>query len=303
MRKFRLALVVAETNEYQHEQTKVSQALAPQLDIELEVVPIEDDAITQSQKILNLLQRRPEARPNGILFEPAGTPLAQAARLAASAGVGWVVLNREADYLTSLRQSFPKTPMFSVSTSHIEVGRIQGAQIRALLPLRGTVLLIQGPSTNLAATLRTTGMESTKPASVDVHTIRGRWSELSGYTAAKAWLALSSSPQLGVKVVAAQNDAMALGACKAFHESTAAGSRPSWLDVAFIGCDGLPEVGQAAVRQGLLAATVVIPPNAGTALEALVKALRTGVQPPEIILTTPTSHPPANSLKPIAAAQ
>jgi ABC-type sugar transport system substrate-binding protein len=299
MRNLRLALIVAETNEYQREQTKVARVVAQQLGVELEIVAIADNAIVQSQVILKLLQSSEEARPSGILFEPAGTPLAQAAQLAASSGIGWVVLNRQAEYLASLRQSFPKTPMFSVSTSHTDVGRIQGEQIRSLLPRGGTVLLIQGPSTNLAAVQRTTGMELAKPTSVEVRTLRGQWTELSGFKAASAWLKLSSSQQLGVKVVAAQNDAMVLGAHKAFQEFKGEGNKGSWLDVTFIGCDGLPAVGQAAVRQGLLAATVVTPPNAGQALEALVKALQTGHQPAETILTTPTSHPPAGSLKPI----
>lgn len=301
MRKLRLALIVAETNEYQREQTKAARGAAEQLGVELEILAIEDDAIVQSQQILKLLHSPAETRSEGILFEPAGTPLAQAAQLAASLGVGWAVLNREADYIASLRKSFPKSPMFSVSTSHADVGRIQGEQIRSLLPRGGTVLLIQGPSSNLAAAQRTTGMELAKPASVEVRTIRGQWSELSGYKAASAWLKLSSSQQLGVKVVAAQNDAMALGARKAFQKMKDEGNRGSWLDVAFIGCDGLPAVGQSAVQEGLLAATVVIAPNAGMALEAMVKALRTGVQPAETISIAPTSHPPASSLRPIGS--
>ena len=301
MRKLRLALIVAETNEYQREQTKAAVGVARQLGVELEILAIEDDAIVQSQRILKLLQSPAETRCEGILFEPVGTPLAQAAQLAASVGVGWVVLNRGADYIAALRTSFPKTPMFSVSTSHTDVGRIQGEQIRSLLPNGGTVLLIQGPSSNLAAAQRTTGMELAKPASVEVHSIRGHWSELSGYKAANAWLKLSSSQQLGVRVVAAQNDAMALGARKAFQEMKEGGKRGSWLDVAFIGCDGLPAVGQSAVHKGLLAATVVIPPNAGTALEAMVRALRTGVQPAETMFVAPASHPPASSLKPLGS--
>ena len=134
MRTLKLVLIVAETNEYQREQTKAAHAVAQQLGIDLKIVSIADDAIEQSQQILNLLQAPAGARPDGVLFEPVGTALAQPARLAASTGVGWVVLNREADYLSSLRLSFPKSPMFSVTTSHSEVGRIQGEQIGALDP-------------------------------------------------------------------------------------------------------------------------------------------------------------------------
>ena len=298
MGTLKLVLIVAETNEYQREQTKAAHAVAQQLGIDLKIISIADDAIEQSQQILNLLQATAGARPDGVLFEPVGTALAQPARLAASTGVGWVVLNREADYLSSLRVSFPKSPMFSVTTSHSEVGRIQGEQIGALIPKGGTVLLIQGPSSNNAAAQRYSGMELARPKSVEVRTLRGHWSEDSGYKAASAWLKLSTSQQLDVKVVAAQNDAMALGAHKAFQEDTVAKSREQWLNIAFIGCDGLPGVGQAAVQQGILAATVMIPANAGVALDALVKSLRTGIQPSETIFTTPESYPPVTTLKP-----
>ncbi len=298
MATLRVALIAAETNEYQREQTKAARAAAQQLGIELKIVNIEDNAIEQSQQILTLLQAPVGSRPQGILFEPVGTALAQPARLAASSGVGWVVLNREADYLSSLRESFPKSPMFCVTTSHTEVGRIQGEQIRALLPKGGTVLLIQGPSSNNAAAQRYSGMESAKPASVEVRTVRGHWSEDSGYKAANGWLKLSTSQQLGVKVVAAHNDAMALGAYKAFQEDFGAGRLEAWHDVAFLGCDGLPTVGQSAVQQGILAATVVIPANTGVALEALAKSFRNGMQPLETIFTTPESYPPVTSLKP-----
>ena len=65
---------------------------------------------------------------------------------------------------------------------------------------------------------------------------------------------------------------MALGARKAFEEMGDQ-HRDRWLSLPFLGCDGMPATGQAWVRQGLLAATVVIPPNAGVAVEMLAKAL------------------------------
>jgi hypothetical protein len=54
---------------------------------------------------------------------------------------------------------------------------------------------------------------------------------------------------------------MALGARRAFDELTTGAEHDHWLSLPFIGCDGLPKSGQAAVRRGLLEATVVIPAN------------------------------------------
>jgi len=48
------------------------------------------------------------------------------------------------------------------------------------------------------------------------------------------------------------------------------------MNVPFLGCDGLPGTGQTLSAPALLTATVVIPPNAGTAIEAVVSAIQTG---------------------------
>ncbi len=300
MKSLNLALVIAVSNDYQAAQARTAQEMAQRAGVNLKVVRIEDEAIVQSQEVLRLLQSPAETRPDGIVFEPVGTPLAQAARIAAAAGVGWAVLNREADYLGQLRATFPKTPLFSVTTSHTEVGRIQGEQITRLIPKGGVVLHIHGPAGNNAALERTEGMQHAKPVNADLRMLRGFWSEESAYQATASWLKLTISRELAVSVVAAQNDAMALGARRAFQELTTGTDQMRWLQVPFLGCDGLPGTGQAAVRRGLLAATVVIPPNAGQAVEALATALRTGKQPPESILIQPTSFPPLDALQPTA---
>ena len=89
---------------------------------------------------------------------------------------------------------------------------------------------------------------------------------------------------------------MAIGARKAFQEQTMATEQQRWLNLPFTGCDGVPKTGQAWVRSGVLAATVVVPPNAGLALEMLVKAIQTGGQPSEQTLTKPSSFPQVESL-------
>jgi hypothetical protein len=59
----------------------------------------------------------------------------------------------------------------------------------------------------------------------------------------------------------------------------------------FLGCDGLPKTGQAWVRRNLLAATIVIPPNADLAIEMMVRAIASGALPPERTYTTAKSFP------------
>lgn len=281
---------MVESNDFQLAQEQAAQEAALRLGVDLQVVRIDEDAIQQSQQILRLLQSSDSDRPNGVLFEPVGTALAQAARIAAAKGVGWAVLNRESvDYFKELRSAFPKSPMFSVTTSHNEVGQIQGQQISRLMRHGGPILYIQGPAGNDAAVERAAGMLSAKPANVEVRTVKGFWSEQSALNAVNSWLKLSTNRELAISLVAAQNDAMALGARKAF-EMIGTARMP------FLGCDGLPQGGQSAVRKKLLAATVVIPPNAGAALEAMVRGLRMQQPVNETIYTSPTSFPPLEQL-------
>jgi len=300
MNSLRFALLAVENNDFQAEQVRAARSAADRLGVQLQIIHIEHDAVRQSEEILKLLQSESSVRPDGILFEPVGTPLAQAARVAASSGVGWVVLNRESvDYISSLRQDH-HTAMFSVSANHGQVGRVQGEQIARLLPNGGCVLYIQGPSDNEASARRAAGMQAAKPANVEVRTLKGLWTKQSGYKAVSSWLKLAIAQQLPLGAVAAQNDAMALGAREAFQERSTQVTGERWRNLPFLGCDGLPSSGQAAVRSGLLAATVVIPPNAGRAVEALASALQTGEQPPQCILTEATSFPALSSLKPLA---
>jgi ABC-type sugar transport system substrate-binding protein len=206
------------------------------------------------------------------------------------AGIAWGVMNHDANYVPELRRVH-RVPVFSVTADHEEVGRIQGRQLGALLPKGGSVLHIEGPSQSMAAKQRTTGMHETKPANVSVKPLKGQWTEESAYRAVNSWLRLSTSLKSTHDVVAAQDDSMAAGARKAFLELSDATVRQRWSSIPYIGCDGVPETGQAWVKQGLLTATVIIPPTAGQALEILVRAIQGGAMPSALTLTVPTSFP------------
>jgi len=142
-------------------------------------------------------------------------------------------------------------------------------------------------------------MQETKPANVEARMLHGVWTEESAYHAARSWLQLSIAKELALGAVVAQNDAMALGAHKAFEELPAGAARARFLLLPFLGCDGHPGTGQAAVRKGLLTATIVIPPTAGHAIEVLGSALQTGKQPAECIIREAHSFPPLASLQPL----
>jgi ribose transport system substrate-binding protein len=228
--------------------------------------------------------------------------MAQAAGAAVTAGIGWGVVNRDVDYVARLRR-MGQAPVFAVATDHGEVGRIEGAQVAALVKDGGGVLYIEGPISGGVAKARSSGMFSAIPGSIAVKVLRGDWTEQSGHHAIKAWLALSTSRQLHIRVISAQNDAMAIGARKAFEEVSDPQARREWLSLPFLGCDGVAKAGREWVRRGLLRATVVTPPPMGIAVELLVNALRSGAQPPECTVSRPTSFPALDELRANASAQ
>ncbi len=284
-------------NDYQIEQATSAQAAARRLGVDVEIFHANNDAIEQSQQVLKAIQSSSaDNRLAAIIVEPLGTPLPQAARAAASAGIGWALLNREADYIPQLRQT-SKAPIFAISSNHEEIGRIQGRQFAALLPKGGTVLYIQGPAGDAAA-LRTSGMLETKPANIHTKMLRGNWTEESSQKAVSSWLKLSTSKDDRIDIVGAQDDSMAIGARKSFQEQdkSSPAQRDRWLNLLFTGCDGLPKTGQTWVRNKILKATVIVPANTGLALELLIKAIRSGVNPPEMAFTEVTSYPPIEAL-------
>lgn len=293
-----LVSLTTKDNDYQIEQAQTAEEMAAKLGVIAQIIYADNDAINQSTQLLRAVQAAPEDRPNAIVFEPVGgTALPQVARAATGAGIGWAVLNRDANYIGELRKN-SSAPIFAISSDHVEIGRIQGRQFAAFLPRGGTVLYIQGPSENSAAKERTQGMQESKPANIQIIALRGQWTEESSQRSVRSWLKLSTSQKTTIDLIGAQDDSMAIGARKAFEEWPNETDRERWLSLPYTGCDGLPKTGQAWVRSGLLAATVFVPPNTGEAIEMFVQAIEQHKRPPERVLTVPTSIPPLNEIKP-----
>ena len=276
-------------NDYQQEQAAAAEKAARRLGVDVTIVHANNDALAQSQQLLHYVQDSSVARPNAIVFEPAGaTAFPQVARAAAAAGIGWVVLNHEADYVLELRRLY-KVPVMTITSDHQEIGKIQGQQFAALLPNGGSILHIEGPANSSAAKERTAGMNRTKPANIQVKSIKANWTEESSYKAVSSWLRLSTSLESKIDLVGAQDDSMAMGARKAFSE-IAEGERARWMKIPITGCDGMPKTGQTWVKNGTLAATIYIRPNTDLAIEMLVEAFK-GAQLPERKVTDPESVP------------
>ena len=300
MRRLKILLgLITSDNDYQREQAAQAEATARTLGLDLRIVYAEGDAVVQSQQLLDAVQAPAASRPEGIIFDPvSSTGLPHVARAAIAAGVAWATIDLKPAYLPELRSS-DSAVAFGIGSDQVEVGRIQSQQLARLVPQGGGVLVIQGPSDNLTARERLQGLQDAKPANVNLRILKGKWSQESGHHAAAVYLQLPTARAGDVQAIAAQTDVMAVGARRAFEEVSNRLEREKWLSLPFLGCDGLPGTGQAWVRSGQLAATIVIQPNAPQAINVMVGALSNRGRPPESIVTAPKSYPELSLLEPL----
>src|SRR5262245_10531442 len=109
MSRKRVALSLRATdNDYQQRLRADAMAVAGKLGFEVEVVAAQNDAGKQQQQITRLIEGAHGPELAAVLVSAVRDDvLADAARAAARAGIGWVVLHREAPYLASVRDEFP----------------------------------------------------------------------------------------------------------------------------------------------------------------------------------------------------
>jgi ribose transport system substrate-binding protein len=285
-------------NEFQLLQAVEARAAARRLGCEVELLYAGNSGIAQIQQIYKALGGEP--RPRALVVEPiAQTGLETVLRRAAAQGIGAALLNCTADYVARLGDEFPSVPIFTVGSDQTRIGRLQGEQLRALLPRGGSVLCICGPQGSPVAEERTRGLqEALDGADIRCFEIDGRWTEESAYHSAQSWLRLRSTSAMRLDAVAAQDDSMARGARRAMMESADAAR---WKDVPFVGIDGVPDVGQRMVDGGELAATIVMPSNTAAALEHLVLSLESGTMPPRAVHLPVHPYPEMDRLRPAAA--
>ena len=140
-------------------------------------------------------------------------------------------------------------------------------------------------------------MESVKPPSIKIKSLRSPWTEQGAYDVVSAWLRLSTSRASSIDLIGCQYDGIAMGARKAFAEHLDAAERERWLALPFTGIDGLPLEGQAWVDQGLLTATVISGTTTAQGIEMVVHALSGGTQPPARTLIELKSYPTLERLQ------
>jgi len=281
-------------NEYQVLQAADARSTAARVKLEIEIVHAEMSAVLQIQQLFKYVHAT--ERPKALIVEPVAVEgIERVAQKAVASGIGWAILNSTVGYVDNLRRQYPALPIFAVGSDQIEIGRIQGRQMKTLLPAGGTALYIQGPLATTAAQERLKGMqEAIAGSSIRTVVLDAQWAEESAEQAVRQWLRLKTADSARIDLVAGQDDSMARGARRAVEavpELT-----KNWGDVPFLGIDGVPDVGQELVRSGQLTATVVMPSNTGPALEAVASWIRSHVLPPAGVRVPVRSYPDESEL-------
>ena len=284
-------------NDYQQQLKQEALREGKRSGFVVEVDSAQDDAGRQVAQITAAVENARATNLVAVLVAPVRDDVvAPTVRAAAQAGVEWVMLNREAQFIEELRQQFTGRAIFAVTPEQAEIGRIHGQQVRALMPNGGCVLCVTGPLTASAARERLDGLKSVIAEPYRLVTLNADWTSEGARLVLERWLRHMTKDTETPGAFVAQNDEMALGMRQAARDAAVRLNLP--LDkTPIIGCDGSPTLGQRLVREGRLRGTVVTPPASGPAVEWIARMRRHGEIPPAVVIQPVMSFPGLSSLR------
>ncbi|VXC30951.1 putative rhizopine-binding protein [Pseudomonas sp. 8Z] len=215
------------------------------------------DVVRQLNQVQSFLAQNVDA----VIVLPVDTAATvNITRAATAAKIPLVYVNRRPDN--------PKLPegVVAVTSEDLQAGRLQGDFIAKRLNGKGNVALIMGELTQNATRGRTEGVKEALKAYPDIKVVAEQnadWDRSKGMDLTSNWLTAGTQ----FDAIIANNDEMAIGAAMALRQAGKSNG-----EVAVVGVDGLPD-GQAAIKRGLLAASVFQDPK-GQAIQALQSALK-----------------------------
>jgi len=214
----------------------------------------------------------------------------------AKAGIDCVLVNRIPTFLPQMSEELTDVLLASVAPDQVEIGRLQGRQCLRILPDGGDVILVLGVAGSPSTLERRAGFLEVAGDKVTVRELHGHWLKDRAEAAVNDFLGLADARRR-VDLFVCQSDPMAAGVRAALDNQAAKPGADEIAAIPIIGCDGLPDEGQAMVRANKIDATVVMPPSCPRALEILSEYWTRGVRTLSETLP-PTSYPPVDELGP-----
>jgi ABC-type sugar transport system substrate-binding protein len=280
-------------NDYQQRLRDDALAAAGHLGFRVNVFAAHNDPVQQSDQILKATSGKEAEELAAVLVSPVyDESLAERARAAGEAGIGWALLNREASYLERVRTEFPRLPIFSATPDQVEIGRLQARQAKTVLPGGGHVLYVMGPVATSSAKRRLEGMQQEMAGGGwQLSLLDGDWTSEGARLVVERWLEGPGRTLPSPGIVCAQNDDMALGARQALRDAGSRQSNDRLGEVPVTGVDGSPGFGKRLVRERRLLATVEVPSASGPAMQWIARARDGGERPPAVVMLPVTSVP------------
>jgi len=298
----RLALVLVDAaNPFQQLLRQDAEAAARKAGVALETT-FTGESFTNHLAALRRLVSDPSTRPDAfVVMAVRDQGLEKVVHEAAAAGVHWFLVNAVEDDFEPIRREFPAVTVSTFCPDELETGRIQGHQMHALAGRGRRVLYLEGNPRSLTSRQRAAGMrEATAGSGIEVVFAAHDWDPAQAAQTVREWLRLSVAGRRPFDLVTGQNDAIAEAAREVLVAAAREPGREDLARVPVTGCDGAPEGGLKAVREGRLTATVVLPRCAGPAVEAAARLLSRGQRPSRVIALRPESFPTLEELRPSA---
>jgi hypothetical protein len=170
----------------------------------------------------------------------------------------------------------------AVSTPHAQIGEIQGAQVSAVVPQGGEILVVTGPSRSARS-------------DIEIHEAEaGQWTEAAGIMAFNSWYGVFKSRHERIHAIVGQSDDITMGAREAARAVPSSEHASMFAEAKLLGTGGVPGFGKDLVDDGTLHASIICPPNTGLAISALRSFWTDGRPLPLRSFTEVTPYPPTS---------
>ena len=277
---------------YQDLQGRTAQATAQALGIDVEVV------FSPGFGQYRVIRKRlgDAARPlDAVVTEPATVANIDLILKDLRGRTGVVLLNAWDPLVeTHCRQWVPGFPIGTISMPHLKFGELQGRQVSSVVGKGASILVVTGPSRSSAAVERLQGLKSTVRPDIQVFDIEaGQWNETEGALAFGIWYGVFKSRRETIEAIVGQSDDIAVGARKAATSVANPDHARMFAQARYFGVGAVPGFGKEKVDDGTLYASIVAPPNAGTAVELLHEFWATGRPLPLRSFSDVVSYPPS----------